>query len=74
MIMQPTPQMEINTIGSSHYKGDLYIDLQSNWTREVKMDEIVVSETVLPMPPHKVNGIVERTTTIRNISQEEFLK
>jgi len=73
MIMQPTPNMEIDTVGSSHYKGDLYIDLESYWVRKVVMDEFVVSETTLPMPPNKINGVVERESTIHNVSQDEFL-
>jgi hypothetical protein len=60
MIMRPTPKMEIDTVGSSHYKGDLYIDLESYWVRKVVMDEVVVSETTLPMPPNKVNAVIER--------------
>jgi hypothetical protein len=38
------------------------------------MDEFVVSETTLPMPPNKTNGVVERESIIRNVTQEEFLK
>jgi len=72
MIMRPTPNMEIDTVGSSHYKGDLYIDLETYWVRKVVMDEFVVSETTLPMPPNKINGVVERESTIRNVTQEEF--
>lgn len=72
MIMKPQPRMEIKTVGSSHYKGDLYIDLESYWVRKVVMGEIVVSETTLPMPPHKINGVIERTTTIRSVSPSEF--
>ena len=74
MIMRPTPDMEIDTVGSSHYKGDLYIDLESYWVRKVVMDEVVVSETTLPMPPNKINGVIERESTIRNVSQDEFIK
>ena len=74
MIMQPTPSMQIETTGSSHYKGDLYIDMESYWVQKVVMGELVVSETSLPMPPHKVNGVIERATTIRNIDRAEFLK
>jgi len=74
MIMQPMPNMEIKTAGSSHYKGDLFIDMKSNWVQKVVMDEIVVSETILPMPPHKINSVIERMTTIRSVSQTEFFQ
>ena len=72
MIMKPTPVMEIKTVGSSHYKGDLFIDLESYWVRKVVMNEIVISETILPMPPHKINAVVERATVIHSVSEAEF--
>jgi hypothetical protein len=72
MIMQPTPEMEIKTVGSSHYKGDLFIDMESNWVQKVVMDEIVVSETILPMPPHKINAVIERMSTIRSVNASVF--
>jgi hypothetical protein len=74
MTMQPTPNMQVETTGSSHYKGDLYIDMESHWVRKVVMGELVVSETTLPMAPHKINSVIERTTTIRNMSHTEFLE
>ena len=72
MIMQPTPEMEIKTVGSSHYKGDLFIDMDSNWVQKVVMDEIVVSETLLPVPPHKINAVIERMSTIRLVDESVF--
>ena len=72
MIMQPMPEMEIKTVGSSHYKGDLFIDMESNWVQKVVMDEIVVSETILPTPPHKINAVIERTSTIRSVDESAF--
>jgi hypothetical protein len=70
MIMQPMPNMEIKTVGSSHYKGDLFIDMETNWVQKVVMDEIVVSETILPMPPHKINSVIERMSTISIIHSQ----
>ncbi len=72
MIIQPMPEMEIKTVGSSHYKGDLFIDMKSNWVQKVVMDEIVVSETILPMPPHKINAVIERMSTIRSVNESVF--
>jgi hypothetical protein len=72
MIMKPMPEMEIKTVGSSHYKGDLFIDMESNWVQKVVMDEIVVSETILPTPPHKINAVIERTSTIRSVDESAF--
>ena len=74
IIMNPMPDMEIRTTGSSHYKGDIYKDLTTNWVQKVTMIEFVISETTLPMPPNKVNSVNERNIIIRNVSEEEFGK
>ena len=65
MIVRPTPKMEVKTGGSSHYKGDIYIDLETKWVRKVEMWELVVSQTNIPMPPNKINSVVERISIIR---------
>jgi hypothetical protein len=72
MFMNPMPDMDIKTIGSSHYNGDIYIDLASNWIQKAVMEEIVVSETTLPFPPNKVNAVTERYTILRNVSEVRF--
>jgi hypothetical protein len=73
MLTKPMPNMEITTVGSSHYQGDLYIDLASRWPRKATMYELVVAETRLPMPPNKINGVIERDILIRNVDEQEFL-
>ena len=72
VLMKPMPKMEIRSVGSSHYQGDIYIDLASRWVRKVTMYEMVVTETTLPMPPNKVNTVLERELLIRNVSEDEF--
>ncbi|MCG3119693.1 MAG: hypothetical protein ALAOOOJD_02204 [bacterium] len=72
MIMKLTPEMEIRSVGSSHYFGDIYKDLATNWVQKVTMTEWVASETTLPMPPNKVNNVIERNIVIRNVSEGEF--
>ena len=72
MRVKPMPNMEIQTVGSSHYLGDLYIDLATRWVRKATMYELVVSETRLPMPPNKINGVIERDIVIRNVSEKQF--
>ncbi|UCD49999.1 MAG: hypothetical protein JSW27_21020 [Phycisphaerales bacterium] len=72
MVATPAPDMEIRSVGSSHYLGDLYIDLATRWIRKATMYELAVSETTLPMPPNKINAVVERDILIRNVSEEEF--
>ena len=66
------PDIEIRTVGSSHYKGDIYIDLSTNWVKKLIMDEFVISETTLPMSTEKANAVIERHAIIRNVSEKEF--
>ncbi len=73
MIMRPMSDMEIVTVGSSHYMGDIYKDLETNWIQKATLKEFVVSETALPMPPGKIDAVNERDILIRHVSQEEFL-
>jgi hypothetical protein len=68
------PNMEIKTVGSSHYQGDIYIDLFTNWVRKATLYELVVSEVSLPMPPNKVNSVIERDILVRNVSAAEFAR
>lgn len=70
--LKPAPDMEINTVGSSHYMGDIYKDLESNWVQKVTLSEFVVTEMTLPMQSNKMNSVVERRSLIRNVSAEEF--
>ena len=72
IIMNPMPNMEVQTTGSSHYKGDIYKDLTTNWVQKATMIEFVISETTLPMPPNKINSVNERQIIIRNVCEEEF--
>jgi hypothetical protein len=74
MTVKPMPNFEVRTIGSSHYKGDIYIDLSTNWVKKVTMDELVVVEATLPIPPDKVNTVAERNVIIRNVSAAEFAR
>jgi hypothetical protein len=72
MTIKPTPDMEVHTTGSSHYFGDIYRDLATQWVQKATMTELVVSETTLPVPPNKVNNVIERDIVIRNVSESEF--
>lgn len=73
MIVKPTPEFEVVAVGRSHYKGDIFKDLASNWVQKVVFDEMVVTEATMPMPPNKVNSIVERNIVILNVSKREYL-
>ncbi len=74
MIVKPMPDFEVVAVGSSHYKGDIYKDLASNWVQKVTFNEIVVTEATMPMPPNKVNSVVERNVLIDSVSEEAILK
>jgi hypothetical protein len=49
MIVNLSPDMEIQSVGSSHYKDDIYINLESKWIQKIVMDEVVVSEVTLTL-------------------------
>jgi hypothetical protein len=74
MTVKPMPDMEVRTVGSSHYKGDIYIDLATNWAKKVTMDEFVVVEATLPVQPYKVNTVGERDIVVRNVGAKEFAR
>ena len=73
MITKPMPTLEVVTIGSSHYFGDIYKDLETHWIQKAVLKEFVVSETSLPIPPGEINTVNERYILIRNVDREEFL-
>jgi len=69
MIMKPMPNMEVKTRGSSHYFGDIYKDLKGGWIQKASLHEFVVSQTQVPGMTNKINGVVERTIRINNVSK-----
>ncbi len=74
MIVRPAANFEVVAVGSSHYKGDIYKDIESNWVQKVMLDEVVIAEATLPLPPNKVNSVVERSLVIRNVSEADLFK
>ncbi len=68
MVVKPMPNMEVRSVGASHYKGDLYIDLATRWVRQVTMDELVVAESTVPGLANKISTVIERETVIRNVT------
>jgi len=71
MLINPTPDMDIKTVGASHYWGDLYVELGSKWVRKVAMSEVVVSKVTMG-GQNIANPITERSTTIRAVDKDEF--
>jgi len=72
MAVEPMPDFKVTTVGTSHYFGDLFIDLETLWPRKVTLGELVITETRLPAPPNKINAVCERHLTIRSVPEEEF--
>jgi hypothetical protein len=68
MVINPMPNMEVRSVGASHYKGDIHIDLATRWPRKVTMDELVVAESTVPTLPNKMSAVIERNTIIRNVT------
>jgi hypothetical protein len=71
--VQPTPDMEIKTVGAAHYWGDLHIELDSRWVRTVEMGELTVSKVTLG-DQQNIKSVMERHTTIRALDKDEFEK
>jgi hypothetical protein len=60
MIMKPMPNMEVITVGGSHYQGELYIDLSSMWVK--KVTKLLTDITKTTMGDAKIAGGVIKTT------------
>jgi hypothetical protein len=72
MKMEPMPDLEVETAGSSHYRGDIHKDLETGWMQKATLSEWVVSETTLPMPPGKLNSVNERSILILNVNEDQI--
>jgi hypothetical protein len=70
MLMKPMPGMEVRTTGSSHYWGDIYKDLATQWVRKASLSELVVSETVVPGLPKPLDAVTERLILVLNVGPE----
>lgn len=71
MIMKPAPAIEARTSGSSHYWGDIYKSLKTNWIQRATLHELVVSETVIAAASRRTNGVIERSLEVQNIREGE---
>jgi hypothetical protein len=72
MTLKPMPQATITVQGGSHYTGDLYVDLVTQWVLKATLAEIVVSETSGAILPQKVNSVIERRLLLRAVGKPEF--
>jgi hypothetical protein len=72
MTLQPAPQVVLEMHGSSHFFGDLEVDLATQSLREATLAEFVVQETSGDVLPQKIRTVVERKLVLRELSREEF--
>jgi len=70
MSTKPMPDMEVRTVGSSHYHGDIYLDLDTSWVEKATLSEMVVSETTVPGVANKIHGVIERTILVQNTTAD----
>ncbi len=70
MIVNAMPDLQVQSVGSSHYQGDLYKELKSNWIQKAVLTEWVVSATTVPTLPNKINAVTERNILISNVTGE----
>lgn len=65
MIMQMSPDFEMETVGNSNYFGYIFKDLDDNWVNKVVMKEFVFSNTEIPPPISKqIIASIEREIII----------
>ena len=68
MTMEPVPGMSINAVGSSHYFGDIYVDLESMWVAKAALSEFVVTDVTMDGQP-LTNTVIERTISIQAVTE-----
>jgi len=67
MLMKPAPEIEVKTVGSSHFWGDVYKDLESQWVRRADLTEVVATETAVPNEAKPINAYIERSILVRSV-------
>jgi hypothetical protein len=72
MTVKPAPQVSLDVRGSSHFFGDLHVDLASQTVRKATLAEFVVQETSGAVLPQKIQTVVERRILLRSLSRVEF--
>jgi hypothetical protein len=72
MTLKPMPQVTLEILGGSHYTGDLYVDLETQWLLKATLTEFVVSETSGAALPQKLASVIERRLLLRALGRAEF--
>jgi hypothetical protein len=66
--MEPAPGMSLNVVGSSHYFGDIYVELASMWVVRAALSEFVVTDVTMDGQP-LANSVVERAIEIHAVTE-----
>lgn len=74
MTLQPAPQVTLAVNGSSHFFGDLYIDLATQTVWRADLAEFVVQETSGAVLPQAIRAVIERKLVLRDLPREEFAR
>jgi hypothetical protein len=72
LILPLSSDQDILTEGSSHYKGDIFVDLATHWVRKATLDEYMVTEISAPGWPEPGHEYTVRHLLLRQIGQEEL--
>jgi hypothetical protein len=72
MTLLPMPGMPMRVEGGSHYMGDLYVDLETQWLLEASMAEMVVSKTSGNVLPQPLSSVIERRLELRSLAKPQF--
>jgi hypothetical protein len=72
LILSDSSDQDILTEGSSHYKGDISVDLATRWVRKATLDEYLVTEISAPSWPVPRHEYTVRHLLLRQIGQEEL--
>ncbi len=74
MILRLSPQLKVQAIGGSHYRGDIYIDLDTRWIIKANLTEMVVTEVIVPALAGPVHSVIERQIDLRAHRPADFLR
>jgi hypothetical protein len=72
LILPDSSNQDILTEGSSHYKGDIFVDVATRWVRKATLDEYMVTEISAPGWPAPRHEYTVRHLLLRQIGQEEL--
>ena len=72
MIMEPVPDMTIETSGVFRNTGEIYRDLDTQCVRKAVGQSIILTEMFIPYTGETMNTVALRNTLVVNVSRERF--